>query len=359
MNLNRTMNEGIRRILKTALRFSLRDRDGWAFLTRILPEMRKSARLREQNEAVGTHVPPFLIASIASQCNLHCAGCYARAGGCCAGERAGTDLSAQDWARILKEASALGVSFVLLAGGEPFTRRDVIREAAGFSNMIFPIFTNGTLLGPEDLRLLEEHRNLIPIFSIEGERADTDRRRGAGISQKMDETMTWCAEKHLLYGVSITVSKENLDTVLAPTFLPGLREKGCGVAFLVEYVPVELGTEHLALGEEDLHKLEVCVKKQKAALKDMILLSFPGDEAAMGGCLASGRGFFHINPQGGAEPCPFSPYAAYSLQQTEIGEVLRSHHFEKLRAIAASAGDSAGGCALFARREQVQKLLLK
>ena len=39
--------------------------------------------IAKQQEKEGLHVPPFLIASIASQCNLHCAGCYARAGGGC------------------------------------------------------------------------------------------------------------------------------------------------------------------------------------------------------------------------------------------------------------------------------------
>lgn len=357
MNLNLFMQNGITDILKTAGRFYMRSKMGRAFLAHILPQIKKSASIREKAETSGIHIPPFLIASIASQCNLHCAGCYARAGGACHENESKMDLSKGEWANIFEEAAALGVSFILLAGGEPLIRRDVIAAAAEFPNLIFPIFTNGTLIDADYLSLFNQNRNLIPVLSMEGTENDTDARRGSGIHAKIETAMSKHKKQKILFGVSVTVTSENMNTVLTKAFLSDLRNSGCGVVFFVEYVPIEKGTENLALNEMDIEKLKQNTDALKTHFDDMVILSFPGDEEAMGGCLASGRGFFHINPSGGAEPCPFSPYAKYNLRDSSIRQVLSSSYFNELRTIAACADPHTGGCVLFEREKEVQALL--
>lgn len=358
MDLNSFMQGGIDRILKTAGRFYLKSAKGRAFLAGAVPQLNKSARLRAKNEAAGTHVPAFLIASVASRCNLHCAGCYARAGGACGGgAEEAPDLTGPEWDGIFAQAAGLGVGFVLLAGGEPLMRRDVLEAAAARRELVFPVFTNGTMLNEDYLELFDTNRNLIPVLSIEGGQAETDARRGAGTHARIQAAMAALRERHILFGASVTVSRENLHTVLDKSFAAGLRAAGCGLVVYVEYVPAQPGTEHLALTEAELESLNTGSQALKAAFEDMVVLAFPGDEAAMGGCLASGRGFFHINPKGGAEPCPFSPYAKHNLKNTPMEQVLAARYFTQLRELAALAGPHTGGCVLFQRQAQVQQLL--
>lgn len=356
MNLNQYMQNGIGCLINTAGRFYLNSKEGRKFLAGIAPQIKISANLRENFEEKGTHIPSFLIASVASQCNLHCAGCYARAGGACNEMNAAPDLSAADWSAIFTEAASLGISFILLAGGEPLTRRDVMITASKYSNLVFPIFTNGTMIDDDYLQLFRTHRNLVPIFSVEGNQAETDARRGAGIHAKIEAAMAHLAESNMLFGTSITVTNQNMDVVVREDFLSNLREKGCGIVIYVEYVPVQAGSEALALSSTEQAVLNQKCSAFKNRFNDMVLLSFPGDEAAMGGCLASGRGFFHINPKGGAEPCPSSPYPKYNLRDTSIKQVLESGYFEKLREIAAKAGPHIGGCVLFDREAEVRAL---
>lgn len=87
LNLNNFMNSGIKNILDTAGRFYFGNGRGQSFMLHMVSALRKSAKIRAQYEQNGTHIPPFLIASIATDCNLRCAGCYAWANGGCGGER--------------------------------------------------------------------------------------------------------------------------------------------------------------------------------------------------------------------------------------------------------------------------------
>lgn len=355
MNLSLLFDEGIASILKTAGRFYLGNAKGLAFLARTVPAMQRSAALRKRQEAQGLHVPPFLIASVASQCNLRCTGCYARAGGGCGGNHGEPDLDTAQWRAIFAQASELGVSFLLLAGGEPFLRRDILELAGEYPNMIFPVFTNGTLLDAEAFRLLDRCRNLVPVLSLEGEAQETDARRGAGTYARIESSMEAFKRRRILFGASITVTQENLARVAETSFLASLEAKGCGLVLYVEYVPVEEGTERLVLNAAEQRFLQEACGLQRERFGSMVLLSFPGDEEALGGCLASGRGFFHINPYGDAEPCPFSPHSKQNLKDVLIRDVLQSEFFADLRALAA-ATPHHGGCALFERRQEVRHL---
>ncbi len=360
LNLNDFMNNGIKNISDTAGRFYLGNRRGQSFMLHTVSVLRRSAKIRAQHEQNGTHIPPFLIASIATECNLRCAGCYARANGSCGDGRVQEQLTAGDWRRVFQEASDLGISFILLAGGEPLLRGDVIEAATGFDNIIFPVFTNGTMINEDYLNLFDQHRNLIPVLSIEGDAEKTDTRRGNGVSKRVGQAIKSLKERGILFGASITVTTENQNEVTEPVFVQSLRESGCGLVFYVEYVPVEKNTDHLILDEDNLRILAARIDGLRGNRnnKGMILLSFPGDEEAMGGCLAAGRGFFHINATGGAEPCPFSPYSEMNLKEQSLLTVLQSPFFERVREISASeAMNHKGGCTLFQYEEEVTQAL--
>ena len=90
---------------------------------------------------------------------------------------------------------------------------------------------------------------------------------------------------------------------------------------------------------------------------DVILLSFPGDELAMGGCMAAGREFFHINSHGGAEPCPFSPYSDINVRDTSLRAALKSPLFLALQEEGVLKEDHPGGCVLHEKRAQVEKIM--
>ena len=305
---------GVENIVKNILRATLKDPRESAFMLKYSAASREASKQRAAYEKAGEHIPPFLIASITSNCNLHCAGCYARHNHACCDEAPVEQLADSDWLRIFREARDLGISFILLAGGEPMIRQDVIRAAGDVPEILFPIFTNGTMIDDTYIQLFDQRRNLVPIFSIEGHQEKTDERRGAGVYQRLISAMDRMQQNHLLFGASVTVTCENLHEVTSHSFIDELRSRGCKAVIYVEYVPVSDDSQELAPGDAERELLDSQLRSLRGEYEDMLFVSFPGDEKSSGGCLAAGRGLFHINSHGGAEPCPFSPYSDINVK---------------------------------------------
>ncbi|MBQ8400526.1 MAG: radical SAM protein, partial [Clostridia bacterium] len=237
---------GVENLIKNILRATLRDPKESAFMLQYSRNAKEAAGIRAEFEKSGEHIPPFLIASITSSCNLHCAGCYARHNHACGDSSPAAQLSDAEWLKIFHEAKDLGISFILLAGGEPMIRRDVIEAAGSVPEILFPIFTNGTMIDESYIELFDTYRNLVPVFSIEGHKEKTDTRRGAGVYQKLTDGMAMMQKNHLIFGASVTVTRENLCEVLSEEFVWDLNSRGCKVVFYVEYVPVSTATAQLA-----------------------------------------------------------------------------------------------------------------
>ena len=354
------MNGSISRIMAKAYKNVLSNPREAKFTFRMQQLFAKSEKRRKKvKEQEGLEVPPFLICSIATICNLHCKGCYARANGIATdlAEEQKTTLSPEQWKSIFEESASLGINFALLAGGEPMMRKDILEAVAEVKDMIFPIFTNGTLIGPSYIEFLKTHLNMIPVISIEGMEHSTDERRGKGMYKRAMQSVEMLHEEDLFFGTSITVTTENFDLVSSDEFVDNLRHLGCKLIIYVEYVPTEPGTEYLAFGEADLAKMEAVQAHQRERYQDVIIISFPGDEQHMGGCLAAGRGFFHIGPDGSAEPCPFSPFSDSSVIELGVKGALASPLFRKLRDVHLVGGEHSGGCALYEHREEVEAML--
>lgn len=356
-NLEKYLTGGVENIVKGAIKATLSNPQESIFMAKYAFSSKESSKKRAQAEENGEHIPPFLIASITSKCNLHCTGCYARTNQACVDSAPVCQLTDEEWKRIFIESRDLGIGFILLAGGEPMIRKDVITAAGEIPEIIFPIFTNGTMINDSYIVLLKKFRNLVPILSIEGREEKTDERRGEGVYQKLTCAMDLMKKNKVLFGASVTVTTANLKEVTSKEFLYQLEENGCKVVFYVEFVPVTKEATELAPGDEEREYLKDKLNEIRQSYDKMVFISFPGDEKTSGGCLAAGRGFFHINSHGGAEPCPFSPYSDMNVRDTSVREALNSKLFQNLQRENVLMEEHKGGCVLFERREQVEALL--
>jgi MoaA/NifB/PqqE/SkfB family radical SAM enzyme len=351
INLEQYLTNGIKTLVKDLLKQTAKNPKEAAFLLQYAISTKKAEKLRHKAEKNGEHIPSFLIASITSKCNLNCSGCYNRA----RVESSNiTEMSREEWGRIFKEAAEIGISVILLAGGEPLMRIDVLEEAALYPSLLFPVFTNGTMLDAALVKLFEEHRNLVPIISIEGDEAFTDSRRGQGIYEGTMRAMEKLKEQDLLFGVSITVTSKNIKSVTGEETISQLESMGGKAVVFVEYVP--FANQNLVLDDNERLFLEGRIAELKKK-REMILISFPGDEKISGGCLAAGRGFFHISANGNAEPCPFSPYSDTNIKSVPLRDALQSPLFTKLRNDNTLLAEHKGGCVLFDQVDHVKSMV--
>ena len=356
-DIQRYLANGVENIVKNAFRASLKHPKETLFLIKFSKYAKKATAIRQSHKEKGNNIPVFLIASITNSCNLHCTGCYSRANGTCSDDELQIQLSSDEWGDIFNQAREIGISFIVLAGGEPMLREDVIVKASEFPEILFPIFTNGTILNKDYLELFDKNRNLVPILSIEGDERITDSRRGDGVYSQLLTSMGLLQEHNLIFGASLTFTKGNLYSLISDDFIDKLRNMGCKVIFFIEFVPVNEKTINLAPGDEEREILLEKINYLREKYADMLFMSFPGDEKSSGGCLAAGRGFFHINSQGGAEPCPASPYSDINVKDTSLLEALNSKLFKSLRDEGILLDNHEGGCVLFENKEKVEKLL--
>ncbi|MBP3798781.1 MAG: radical SAM protein [Ruminococcus sp.] len=358
-DLQNYMTKGVERVVAEAVKATLKDPKESAFMLRFAAASRSASKKRRKAEDNGEHIPPFLIASITSSCNLHCAGCYSRCNNATTDTAPVKQLTSEEWLRIFDEAQELGISFILLAGGEPMLRRDIIEAAGQKQDILFPIFTNGTYIDKRYFELFENCRNLVPVMSIDGGKEITDKRRGEGIYDKLTANMDSFKKRGLIFGASVTVTTENYSQVTSDEFLDGLSSKGCKAVIFVEYVPVTSESSTLAPTDAEREYITNRIQKLREERPEMVYISFPGDEKSSGGCVAAGRGFFHINSHGGAEPCPFSPYSDVNVRNTSLREAIHSPLFGALQSGDILLDDHSGGCVLYEKREFVEALIKK
>ncbi len=164
-------------------------------------------------------------------------------------------------------------------------------------------------------------------------------------------------KRRLIFGASVTVTTQNYKEVTSDEFLNSLSGRGCKAVIFVEYVPVTEESSELAPSDTEREYLMNEIQRLREERPEMVYIAFPGDEKSSGGCVAAGRGFFHINSLGGAEPCPFSPYADVNIKNSSLREAMHSPLFIALQNGDILLDDHDGGCVLYEKRELVEALI--
>ena len=319
----------------------------------ILHHQRKAAAIRKRHEQRGLIVPPVMIASITSRCNLSCAGCYMHG----REHQVAREMEPGTLVRVVDQAAELGVAIIVIAGGEPLVRQEeILALAKRHPQILFPVFTNGLLIDDAMATAIAVCRNIVPVISFEGFRNDTDQRRGPGVFDRLLAAAAQLKTRDVFFGCSVTTTRENFPRVTDEAFVREMLKAGARVFTYVEYVPMEPGTECLVLTREQKKTLQVVLAEFNRKFP-ALFIGFPGDEDTYGGCLAAGRGFVHVSPSGDLEPCPAAPYSDANLTEVPLREALQSRLLGRLRETPEVLAESEGGCALRANRAWAEQIL--
>ncbi len=324
------------------------------FWIRTLNHQTRAGEVRRKRLEQGLPAPGVMICSVTGRCNLKCSGCYAMA----RKHTNGMEISTRRFESLTREAADMGTNIIMIAGGEPLLRMGILEAAARSRDIIFPVFTNGTLMDSERIRFFKQHKNLIPVLSIEGNMQLTDRRRGEGIHARVISVAEAFRRSKKFFGLSLTLTRENYAELTEEKYLRQYRALGCRLFFLIEYVPMSNADLGLCITDEQRKGLPDCLEKLRERLP-ALYVSLPGDEERYGGCLAAGRGFIHVSSTGNIEACPFAPFSDSNILNTPLSEALNSALMSRIRESHHLLKESAGGCTLWENREWVEEQIQK
>ncbi|MHB1420013.1 MAG: radical SAM protein [Bacillota bacterium] len=278
-------------------------------------------RRQALSEELGVHIPTAILIDPTSGCNLRCKGCWA-------GEYSKSDrLDPELLDRVITEAKQLGIYWILFSGGEPFLYPHLLDVVANHPDVGFLSFTNGTLIDDKVADRLAELGNLSPAISLEGFEKETDGRRGKGVFQTVSSTMEKLRERGVLFGASITVTRQNNEILFSDEFVNFLIDKGAMYVWSFHYIPIGRDPDLKMMLTADQRTWLVGRVREVRNNKPILIADFWNDGYVTQGCVAGGKVYFHINAAGDVEPCAFAHFAVDNIKEKSLKEALKSPIF--------------------------------
>lgn len=262
---------------------------------------------------------------------------------------------------VITQGKELGIYFYMLTGGEPLVRKkDVIALCKKHNDCIFLAYTNGTLVDEELCRQMQEAGNLFLALSLEGKPEVNDLRRGEGVYGKVMHAMELLKENGLVFGTSICYTSQNIESVTSDEFIQTLVEKGCRYSLYFHYMPVgnEASPELLPTVEQRTymhHRVREIRNMEHGP--GLFTMDFQNDGEFVGGCIAGGRNYFHINANGDAEPCVFIHYSNGNIRENTILEILKQPLFMAYHNNQPFNDNMLRPCPMLENPEILQKLV--
>ncbi len=283
-------------------------------------------KIRYHSKKYNCNVPWLILMDPTSTCNLKCYGCWAAQYG------NKLNLSYEDLDKIILQGKALGIHFYMYTGGEPLVRKaDIIKLCDKHKDCAFHAFTNGTLIDDAFCREMKRVGNLSLSLSVEGFEAENDNRRGIGTYERVMNAMDTLKKHRQLYGVSVCYTSKNIEAVTSDDFLDLMIEKGCRFAWYFHYMPVGKDADiELLPNKEQREYMYHRIREIRAfeGGKPIFAMDFQNDGEFVGGCIAAGRSYLHINANGDVEPCVFIHYSQANIKEVTLLEALQQPLFK-------------------------------
>lgn len=265
---------------------------------------------------------------LTGRCNLACGMCYVRQGRGENAPAAKPDLPASAWLDLARQASAGGMVFLLLTGGEIFARRDFfeIYEPLTRLGLVLALYTNGTLISRDiAARLAQAPPSRIEITLYGATAATADAVTGVPGSQAAcHEGIEALLAHGLPLGLKTTLTRRNAGELEA---MRGLAQDW-GLPFSASWL-LSRRPDGAASGAEDCRLPEGDGAGLEAADR---ATADEWSELALKGAAASGRGNFYcragqaafvVDAAGEMNVCSFLPRPAARPLETGFAEAWR------------------------------------
>lgn len=309
-------------------------------------------RQREMEEAENCNVPWAILMDPTSACNLSCTGCWAAEYG------AKQSLSFAEMDSVVTQGKAMGTYVYLFTGGEPLVRkRDIIRLCEKHPDCFFTAFTNGTLIDEAFADEMLRVGNFVPAISVEGFEEATDSRRGKGTYRSVMRAMEILNDRHLLFGASCCYTRANTEVIGSEDFIDHLIACGARFAWFFTYMPVGTDAVPELIATAEQRAFMYRQLRRFRSEKPLFTIDFWNDGEFVGGCIAGGRVYCHINAAGDMEPCAFIHYSDSNIREKSLLECYKAPLFKGYRAHQPFNGNMLRPCPLLDNEDALANIV--
>jgi len=299
--------------------------------------------------------PPFLfVISPSMRCNLRCAGCWA------AEYDTSGELTKEEVIDLVRQAKEdLGIYLVTITGGEPTIWPHLFEVCEHHDDVIFQVYTNAVRIDDEMAERLARAGNIYPVVSIEGDEGATDTRRGRGTYRKAVAAMEHMRDRGVLFGISVTHTRENHEAITSDGFIDRMVELGISFGWYFHYIPVgrSPSADLVPTAEQRLGRIEAVERFRTT--RPVVIYDFWNDGAAVQGCMAWGKKYFHVNNRGWLEPCVFIHFAKDNIREKRLLDIIQSPYLRDARSRMPFSGDTRRPCPVIDHPEVMPELVKK
>ena len=309
-------------------------------------------RQEEMRKKYGCNIPWAILLDPTSACNLHCTGCWAAEYG------NKLNLTFDEIDGIIRQGKELGVYMYIYTGGEPLVRKkDLIALCEKHSDCQFLAFTNATLIDDAFADDMLRVRNFMPAISLEGFESATDGRRGDGVYRKVVRAMSILREKRLPFGISACYTSQNLDSISSEAFIDQLTAWGAKFIWYFHYMPVGNDAAPVLLPSPEQRTAMYRRVREIRRTKPIFAMDFQNDGEYVGGCIAGGRRYLHINANGDVDPCVFVHYSDSNIREKSLLDCLRSPIFMAYHDNQPFSGNHLRPCPMLENPEKLRRMV--
>ena len=131
-------------------------------------------------------------------------------------------------------------------------------------------------------------------------------------------------KKKLFYGISSCYTSANFASITSEEFFDSLIDLGAYFIWYFHYMPVGNDASPELMPTPAQRKETYRRIRHYRATKPLFAMDFQNDAEYVGGCIAGGRRYFHINANGDIDPCVFIHYSDSNIREKTILEALQS-----------------------------------
>jgi len=296
-------------------------------------------------------------------CNLRCAHCRIET----SEEASGEELSFDQACALLKDIASFARPVIVLSGGEPLVRRDIVDIARFGSDMglRMALATNGTLVTSEIARDLKDAGVTQASVSLDGADAqvhDSFRRVSGSFDAALNGIRT-LRECGIAVQVNTTVARHNLgrlQDVLALAVSQGasalhlflLVPTGCGREMEEQDMITPQEYEDVLTWLHEVSREAAIFVRATCAPHYQRIIRQRGEKPSTAGCLA-GESVCFVSRTGDVYPCGYLPLKAGNVleeplsliwEQSELLKSVRDPKLLKGKCGACEFAAVCGGC---------------